>query len=172
MVSRDAVVDFLPHTTMPKPTVYVETSIVSYLTAVASRDVVLLAHQELTRTWWAARDEFSVFASRFVHDEASAGDASAAQRRLDALRGIPLLGITEDAIHLASRLVSDGGLPAKARVDALHVAVATVHGMDYLLTWNCNHIANASLRSKIEAICKASGFLPPVICTPLELPKD
>ncbi len=165
-------VDSEPLTNMPKPTVYVETSIVSYLTAVGSRDVVLVAQQEITRSWWASRDEFSLFASRFVRDEAAAGDAGAAQRRLDALRGIPLLGITEDAIGLASRLVSEGGLPAKARVDALHVAVATVHGVDYLLTWNCKHIANASLRGKIEAICKASGFLPPVICTPFELPKD
>jgi predicted nucleic acid-binding protein len=157
---------------MSRPTVYVETSVVSYLTALGSRDVVLVAQQELTRTWWASRVDFSLFASRFVRDEASAGDAAAARRRLDALHGIPLLDITEDAIQLAARLVSDGGLPAKARVDALHVAVATVHGMDYLLTWNCKHIANASLRGKIEAICKASGFLPTTICTPFELPKD
>ena len=155
---------------MLRPTVYVETSIVSYLTAVGSRDVVLVAHQELTRTWWATRDAFALFASRFVRDEAAAGDASAARRRLDALHGIPLLAITEEAVLLANRLVSDGGLPAKASVDALHIAVATVHGMDYLLTWNCKHIANASLRGKIETICKASGFLPTVICTPFELP--
>jgi hypothetical protein len=157
---------------MLKATVYVETSIVSYLTALSSRDVVMVAHQELTRVWWASRGDFALFASRFVTDEASAGDVTAARRRLDALHGIPLLGITDDVIQLAARLVADGGLPAKARVDALHVAVSTVHGMDYLLTWNCKHIANASLRGRIEAICKSSGFIPPVICTPFELPKD
>jgi hypothetical protein len=90
----------------------------------------------------------------------------------DALHGIPLLGINDDVIQLAARLVADGGLPTKARVDALHVAVSTVHGMDYLLTWNCKHIANASLRGRIEGICKSSGFIPPVICTPFELPRE
>jgi len=93
-------------------------------------------------------------------------------QRVDALREVALLDVTEDAILLAGDLVAGGGLPAKARVDALHVAMAAVHGMDFLLTWNCKHIANAATRGTIEDLCRAAGFEPPIICTPLELPKE
>ncbi|WP_437976232.1 type II toxin-antitoxin system VapC family toxin [Sorangium sp. So ce295] len=155
-----------------KPRLYIETTIVSYLTARPSRDLVQAAHQQVTREWWAARDDFTLFISQFVLDEAGAGDGDAAARRLDALRGATLLDITEEAILLASNLVVGGGLPAKARVDALHVAMAAVHGMDFLLTWNCKHIANAATRERIEELCRVDGFEPPVICTPLELPKE
>lgn len=157
---------------MPKSTVYLETSIVSYLTALGSRDLVRAAHQELTRSWWESRDNYALFASQLVIDEASAGDLTAANRRLEALSGIPLVGLTEEVTMLAMRLVRDGGVPAKAQVDAFHMASATAHGIDYLLTWNCKHIANASLRGKIESICKAAGYQPSTICTPFELPKD
>lgn len=157
---------------MPKPTVYVETSIISYLTALGSRDLVQAAHQEVTRSWWDSRDEFALYVSQIVIDEASAGDVRAAGRRLDALDKIPLLDVTDEVAVLASRLVRDGGLPKKAQIDAFHVSVATVHGVDYLLTWNCKHIANASLRGKIESISRAAGYQPTTICTPFELPKD
>jgi hypothetical protein len=154
------------------PKTYIETSVVSYLTAWPSRDLVRAAHQQITRDWWATRGSFELFISQFVLDEASAGDGEAAVQRLDALRGLALLDVTEDAILLAADLVAGGGLPPKARLDALHVAMATVHGMDFLLTWNCKHIANAATRSTIEDLCRAAGFEPPIICTPLELPKD
>ena len=157
---------------MAKNAVYLETSVVSYLTALGSRDLVSAAHQEVTRAWWAGRQAFDVYISQFVLDEAGAGDPNAASRRLVALEGLPLLEVTDDVFGLASRLIADGGLPVKARVDAFHVAVATVHGVDYLLSWNCTHIANASLRTKIESICRASGFRPPVICTPIELTEE
>ncbi len=155
-----------------KPKAYIETSIVSYLTAWQSRDLVLAAHQQVTRDWWASRGNFELFASQFVLDEAAAGDQDAAGNRLAALADTAALEVTEEAILLAERLIAGGGLPAQARVDALHVAMATVHGMDYLLTWNCRHIANAALRAKIEELCREAGFEPPTICTPLELPKD
>ncbi|WP_437756547.1 type II toxin-antitoxin system VapC family toxin [Sorangium sp. So ce1389] len=155
-----------------RPRLYIETTIVSYLTARPSRDLVLAAHQHITREWWASRDDFTLFISQFVLDEAAAGDGDAAARRLDALLDATLLDITEEAILLASNLVAGGGLPAKARVDALHVATAAVHGMDFLLTWNCKHIANAATRDRIEELCRADGFEPPIICTPLELPKE
>lgn len=148
---------------------YIETSIVSYLTALPSRDLVRTAHQQVTRDWWAVRSNFDLFISQFVLDEASSGDVDAAARRLTALQEASLLDVTEDAIVLAENLIAAGGLPAKARIDALHIAIATVHGMDYLLTWNCKHIANASLRGRIEDLCREAGFEPPVICTPLEL---
>lgn len=157
---------------MTAPKLYIETSVVSYLTAEGSRDLILAAHQELTRVWWASRGSFDVYASQFVLDEASAGDAVAAARRLQALQDVPLLDVTSEAVALAARLIADHGLPTKARVDALHVAIAAVHGMDYLLSWNCKHIANAMLRSKIESICRAAGFEPPVICTPIELVEE
>ena len=155
-----------------KQRLYVETSIVSYLTALPSRDLVRAAHQQVTAEWWATRSNFDLFISQFVLDEAAAGDGDAAGRRIAALREVELLEVTEDAILLAHSLVAGGGLPAKARVDALHVAMSAVHGMDYLLTWNCKHIANASLRGRIEELCRTAGFDPPVICTPLELLKE
>jgi hypothetical protein len=155
-----------------KPKAYIETSIVSYLTAWQSRDLVLAAHQQVTRDWWNSRGHFELFASQFVLDEAGAGDEAAAASRLAALADTAVLEVTEDAIQLAEQLIAGGGLPSQARVDALHVAMATVHGMDYLLTWNCRHIANAALRGKIEELCREAGFEPPAICTPLELPKE
>jgi predicted nucleic acid-binding protein len=128
--------------------VYIETSIVSYLTASPSRDLVRAAHQEVTTEWWAGRSGFELYISQFVLDEASAGDPAAAAKRLDALRGISLLDVTKDATLLAGKLLGSGALPANARIDAFHVAVATAHGMDYLLTWNYTHIANAAIRVK------------------------
>lgn len=92
-----------------------------------------------------------------------------ASRRLEELQTIPLLDVSDDVGALARRLVSDGALPVKAALDALHIAVATVHGIDYLLTWNCKHIANAEMQNKVMAACRASGYEPPVICTPEEL---
>ena len=157
---------------MANPKLYLETSVVSYLTAQGSRDLVLVAHQEVTRVWWASRENFDVYASQFVLDEASAGDSEAAGRRLEALRGMPLLAISDEVIGLAARLLSQQGMPAKARLDALHVATAAVHGMDYLLSWNCKHIVNAMLRTRIESTCRTAGFEPPVICTPLELVEE
>ena len=155
-----------------KPKAYIETSIVSYLTGWQSRDLVLAAHQQVTRDWWASRVNFELFASQFVLDEAAAGDEGASASRLTALADVAVLEVTEDAIVLAGRLIAGGGLPSQARVDALHVAMAAVHGMDYLLTWNCRHIANATLRGKIEELCREAGFEPPTICTPLELRKE
>jgi predicted nucleic acid-binding protein len=152
--------------------VYVETSIVSYLTARSSRDLVIAAHQQVTREWWASRRRFALFHSQFVVDEAGTGDGKAAAERLEALRGATLLSVTEEAILLASDLVVGHGLPANARVDALHVAIAAVHGMAFLLTWNCKHIANASTRHRIEELCRAAGFEAPILCTPLELAKE
>ena len=155
-----------------KPKTYVETTVISYLTAVPSRDLVLAAHQQVTRDWWSTREAFELYVSQFVVDEVSAGDAAAAARRIEALRDLSILDLTRDATLLAAELIHAGGLPATAKIDALHIAVASVHGMDYLLSWNCTHIANATMRGQIEAICRNAGFDPPVICTPIELVKE
>jgi PIN domain len=157
---------------MANPKLYLETSVVSYLTAQGSRDLVLAAHQEVTRTWWASRDGYDLYVSQFVLDEAAAGDSEAAARRLEVLREMPLLNASAEVLALAGRLLAERGMPVKARIDALHVATAAVHGMDYLLSWNCKHIANATLRTRIESICRTAGFEPPVICTPLELVEE
>jgi hypothetical protein len=156
-----------------KSKVYIETTIVSYLTARPGRDLVIAAHQQLTQEWWTnRRDDFELYASQLVVQESSAGDAQMAHLRLAALDEISLLNVNQDAVNLARILVSKGPIPKKAAVDALHIAVATVHGMDYLLTWNCRHIANAEMQTAVAAISRASGYEPPVICTPEELSGD
>jgi hypothetical protein len=155
-----------------KRTVYVETTIPSYLTAWPSRDLVRAAHQQITREWWARRDAFDLYVSRLVVQECQAGDQQAAEERFAALAGIPLLEQEAEAAALAEALLRDVPLPRKAAADALHIATAAVHGMQYLLTWNCTHIANAVLRPQIEGVCRAAGFEPPLICTPEELPVE
>jgi len=152
-----------------KPTVYVETTVPSYLTAWPSRDVVRAGEQQVTRDWWARRFTFELRVSSLVLLECGAGDADAASLRLAVLEGVPVLAQTVEAETLAETLLRDVPLPAKAAADALHIAVAAVNGVAYLLTWNCTHIANATLRPRIEALCRQSGYEPPVICTPREL---
>lgn len=156
-----------------RPRVYLETSFVSYLTALPSRDLVTAAHQQITRDWWERRrSSFELFISPAVIRESSAGDPEAAARRLAVLQDIPVLDEADEAVSLAEILIAEIPLPAKAAVDALHVAVAVVHGMDYLLTWNCAHIANAALVGPIESICLSRDYEPPVICTPEQLLED
>ena len=150
--------------------VYVETTIVSYLTARPSRDLIIAAHQQLTQEWWdTRRNKFDLYVSQFVIQESGAGESEMTQKRLDALDGVPLLAVSKEAINLARLLVEKGPLPEKAKVDALHISVAASHDMDYLLTWNCKHIANAEMQTGIGKLCRAAGFEPPVICTPEEL---
>jgi hypothetical protein len=155
------------------PRAYLETTIPSYLTGWLSRDLIMAAHQQTTREWWETRrQDFELFVSQFVIDEAGLGDPDAARRRLEMLANLPLLDASEEVSKLADALMKRVPLPPKALADSLHIAIATVNGMDYLLTWNCTHIANAALRSNIEAVCRESGFEPPVICTPEELLKE
>jgi hypothetical protein len=153
-----------------KPKVYLETTVPSYLTAWPSREVVVAAHQHTTRQWWETRrHDFELFASQFVIDEASLGDPEAATRRLGILTELLLLEPSNSVYELAEELVKRVPLPVNAVADSLHIAIATVNGMDYLLTWNCAHIANAELRARIETVCRNAGYDPPVICTPEEL---
>jgi len=155
------------------PSVYIKTTIISYLTSRPSKDLVQRAHQRLTRTWWQTRrSEFELYVSPLVLQEAAGGDPVRARHRLAMLRGLPVLGPTTDAIHLSRALLERGAIPKKAEVDALHIAIAAVNGIEYLLTWNCTHIANARMRSKIEAVCRVEGYEPPVLCTPEELMED
>lgn len=133
----------------------------------------MAANQEATRSWWeTSRPRYELFISDIVTQEASGGNPEAAKRRVAVIEGLPALNVSEEAELLAARLLAGAALPEKAKTDALHIAVATVHGIDYLLTWNCKHIANAVMRPQIEAICRAAGYEPPVICTPLELMEE
>jgi hypothetical protein len=157
---------------VPK-TLYLENTIVSYLTAKPSGDVRVRVHQETTRRWWRTRrKEFQIFVSPLVLEEAAAGDQIAARRRTRLLRRLPQVAITDSVSRIAETLVDRGAIPRVAEVDAVHVALAAVHGLDYLLTWNCKHIANATKRVEIEELCREQGFEPPVICTPEELMED
>lgn len=149
--------------------VYIETSVVSYLTSFPSRDLLVAAHQKITHAWWTTRDRFELYVSEAVLSEARAGDPGAAQRRLVAISAFPVLVTTDDAVALARRFVSEGALPQKAFLDALHVAIAAMHGLDFLVTWNCTHTANAQIRARLEAICRSRNLQPPTICTPEEL---
>ena len=153
-----------------KPKLYIETTVPSYLTAWPSRDLIRAGHQQITREWWEnRRAAFDLYISQFVLDEAGAGDVQAARERLAALQDIPLLDLTEEVVELAEGLKAALALPDQAVTDAAHIAIAAVHGLHFLLTWNCRHIANAEMFATIERVCLARGYICPVICTPEEL---
>jgi len=148
--------------------VYIETTVVSYLTARPSRDLIIAAHQQITHDWWDhRRTSYELCVSELVLDEAGAGDAQAAQARLLVLQPMLVIETTTEAFELAGELLRAGALPQKAADDALHIAIAAT--IPYLLTWNCRHLANATMRPVIEAVCVAKGLKAPIICTPEEL---
>lgn len=152
------------------PTVYVETSIISYLAARPSRDLIVAARQQLTHTWWRERRPvFDLYVSQVVLDEILAGDPDAAERRAALAAGIPVLDITPGVADLAAALIHRVPLPTTAGADAAHIATAAYHRIDFLLTWNSTHIANAELRPRVEQVCRENGHVAPVLCTPDEL---
>jgi hypothetical protein len=153
-----------------KPTVYVETSIIGYLAMRMSGVLRTAANQQMTRDWWDNyREKYSVVVSQFVIEECTKGDPTAVQERQAYLSGLPILELSDEVKMLADALITRVPLPQKATVDAFHISVAAVHGVEYLLTWNCKHIANPAWRSRIERICRDMGYEPPAICTPPEL---
>jgi hypothetical protein len=159
--------------TSVKPKVYLETTIPSYLTAWTSRDLIMAAHQQITREWWDnRRQDFDLFVSQLVLQESGSGDPDAAARRMELISPYPVLKVAEEADDLAGELARQIPLPERAALDALHIAIAAVSGMDYLLTWNCRHIANAVYQPRIGLVCRALGYEPPVICTPEALLED
>ena len=149
--------------------VYVETTIPSYLTAWPSRDLIRAAEQRQTALWWARRAEYELVGSELLLEECGAGDSEAAAHRLAVVSDLPVLEQGPDVAAMAAALVRDVPLPSNAVVDATHIALAAVHGIDLLVTWNCRHIANPVLRPRVEAVCRAAGSAPPAICTPAEL---
>jgi len=155
---------------MTPPRIYLESTIPSYLVARASRDVILRGQQEATKQWWRhGRLTARCYVSEVVEDEIGDGDPVMAVQRIEAIRGMPMLAFDDEATELAGRILATGLIPPKASADATHIAIAVVHGMDILLTWNCSHIHNVAIERRIEAVCTRLGYEWPVICTPYDL---
>jgi hypothetical protein len=147
--------------------VYLETTIPSYLAAKPARDLLQAARQQLTHDWWdQERAKYELFVSEIVIDEVSAGDQDAAERRLKILDGIPLLEISPEINDLTKTILRSKLIPPRAARDAVHISISAVHEIDFLLTWNCKHIANATIMKVLTEIITKKGFEPPTICTP------
>ena len=149
-----------------KPSVYIETTIPSLLTAWPSRDVEIAAQQIATREWWEKRGDYELCISEEVLREAGRGDPDAAKQRLAALADYIILPVTAEVEDLTARILGTGLIPPRAIRDAIHIGVSAVHGVDFLLTWNCRHINNATIQQRLRGVCRAAGFELPVICTP------
>ena len=154
----------------PMESVYIETTVVSYMAARPSRDLLVAAHQQATDAWWQDRRQlFECYVSQVVLDEAGAGDPDAAAARLALIAELPVLEATAEAERLTAAIITDGAIPPRAVRDAAHIAVAAANGVDYLLTWNCTHLANAQIMRKVSVVCNSHGLNMPMICTPEEL---
>lgn len=153
-----------------KPKLYLESTIPSYLVARPNRDTILIGQQKCTRDWWSKRAaQFEIFVSDTVTVEIAMGETAMALKRMELIKPFARLPANDQVIALAEAMVHGGPLPEKAGRDATHIALAAVHGMHFLLTWNCTHIANARMYAKMREICAAHGCECPVICTPEEL---
>ena len=150
--------------------VYLETTFISYLVSRPSRDLLVAAHQQTTHEWWSnRREQFACYVSQVVIDEASAGDPEESKKRIEKINECPVLEVTYEAELLTRSILESGAIPPRAVRDAAHIAVAAVNEVDYLLTWNCTHLANAQIIRRISVICNKEGYNMPVICTPEEL---
>ncbi len=155
------------------PSAYIETTIPSYYTSRAARDIVQITRQSATRQWWdSGCSGFDLFTSQEVIDEAGRGDAEAASKRLAMLADIPVLEVTADVERLARGLIDSGLVPASVASDAVHIATASVHGVDFLVTWNFKHIVNPLIRQRLRQEVTRFGYVLPVLCTPEELLND
>ena len=151
-------------------TVYIETSIVSYIASKPSRDLLIAACQQATQTWWVDhRHRYELYTSQLVITEAGRGNPEASEKRLNYLKGIPQLTITSEIRDMAKALIEQDALPEKAEADAIHIAAAAVHHIDLLLTWNCRHIDNPSTKPVVRLVCTEQGYVCPEMCTPIEL---
>lgn len=153
-----------------KPLVYIESSVISYLVSRPSRDVVIAGRQAISHDWWENhRHRFDLRISALIEEEISRGDSLAAQRRLQLIKDIPSLSISDEAVNLAKLLLSQGVVPKGSEEDALHISVASAQGVEYLLTWNFKHINNAEMKSGIFRVVESCGYACPQICSPEEL---
>jgi hypothetical protein len=151
-------------------TIYIETTVVSYLVANPSRDTILTAHQQLTRQWWQdERQHYQCVTLAEVLKEAGLGDMEMSRRRVEALSGLTVLAVDKSARSLAQELLAARILPPAAASDAIHAVVAAQCGINILLTWNCRHLANPHLLGKLRQFVGRHGLTLPEICTPIEL---
>jgi hypothetical protein len=152
------------------PSVYVETTIPSYLTAAPSRDLIVAAQQQITRDWWStAKERFELFVSEAVLQEIRAGDPQMASRRMEIVSGLPVLDVTREVDSLVEVYQGRLGLPDRARPDVVHIAVSVVYELDYLLTWNCAHIANGHVIRRLMRVNDELGRFTPLLLTPDQL---
>ncbi|MEB3229248.1 MAG: type II toxin-antitoxin system VapC family toxin [Synechocystis sp.] len=150
-------------------TIYIETSILGYLTARPTDNLILAANLKITQDWWDEyRASLILYTSELVADEASRGDEVMASQRQNLLQSLIFLDFTDEAVTLAQEFLQQSNLPPKASNDALHMALATVYGLDYLLTWNCKHMANAQIQRKLSQISLKLNYKLPLVCTPYE----
>lgn len=160
----------MAQTTQTKPTVYIETTVISYLTSQPSRDIIVLAHQELTRAWWEkALPGFEAYVSPVVLREIAQGDPAAAAQRMRAVEHLPVLAYSPEAERLSDEYVKALGIPPHAKADADHLALASWHGMDFVATWNCAHLASGAVKRHLRTLNGAHGIWTPEVCTPEEL---
>ncbi len=153
--------------------IYIESTIPSYVVARPARDLLQAARQQLTRDWWdLKREQHRLFTSQVVLDEIAGGEAAMARQRLALMGGMPVVRATDEVEALTRSILDSGVLPGDADRDAAHIALATIHEMDILLSWNCRHIANAFIQAKLRKLADAAGYTLPVICTPEELLED
>ena len=156
-----------------KPRVYLETTVISYLVGRPSSDPTLASWQQITRQLWEEFvDEFTFVISPVVLTEASQGNPEAAQRRLEVLSHLRVLEVLPEADILTQKLLYARAVPQTSNPDAQHIAIATVHGVEYLASWNHKHIVNTNKREHISQVCREAGFEPTTICTPAELIRE
>lgn len=154
-------------------TVYLETTVVGHIAGRLHPDPLIAARQQFARSWWAGVSaKYRVFISQLVIDECSGGDAEAARERLNVVEQLELLEVNDEVEQLANKLTAAGAIPPSEPRDALHLAVAAFHGIQYLVSWNFRHIVNAAMRTRIESVFRQAGVEPPIICTPEELAGD
>jgi hypothetical protein len=152
------------------PSVYVETTIPSYLAASPSRDLIVAGQQQLTYTWWqTAKERFELFTSEAVLQEIRAGDPDAAAKRIKLVEGLTILDVTNEVDSLTEIYQRQLNLPQRARMDIVHIAVAVVYELDYVVTWNCKHIANGQILSQLMKVNASLGRFTPLLYTPTEL---
>jgi predicted nucleic acid-binding protein len=155
---------------MPKPSAYIETTVIGHLTGRIRDDSIIAGRQKVTRLWWPiAVQEYELFVSAVVSDECSVGDIHAAKERMAIVDSLTFLSLSQTTDQLAATLIAKHAVPATEPRDALHIAISAVHGIEYLVSWNFKHIVNPRTRAAIERVCEEAGFLPPMICTPDEL---
>ena len=149
--------------------IYIETSVISFLTARPSKDVVLAGHQESTHIFWKSKDAYELFISDMVIQECEKGDSDCAQSRIQAIEGLPVLNVDKQVERLASALIRKNAIPINSLEDAVHIAVASVSAIDFIVTWNFKHINNPFMKQKIRTVINDQGYTMPEICSPEEL---